>query len=120
MVAGEILTKKEIDLDGAVSQLVEFLAMIEHLKRLQISEMFTLVSLDMQEQIRDMFKRIIIENAQCNRTGLIDCVTDKIDTLKSIEGYDRVECFCYEAIRDHLENATDDEFLFFKTSLLNI
>ena len=27
---------------------------------------------------------------------------------------------CYEAIRDHLENATDDEFLFFKTSLLNI
>ena len=120
MVAGEILTKKEIDPDTAVKQLIEFLAMIEHLKRLKVSEMYLLVSLDMQEQIRDTFKRLIIENAECNRTQLIERVDEAIRALTAEGSYDRVECFCYEAIRDHLDGSTDDEFLFFKASLLNI
>ncbi|MBQ8739386.1 MAG: hypothetical protein IJZ04_07805 [Clostridia bacterium] len=120
MVAGEILTKKEIDPDTAVKQLIEFLAMIEHLKRLKVSEMYLLVSLDMQEQIRDTFKRLVIENAECNRTQLIERVDEAIRALTAEGSYDRVECFCYEAIRDHLDGSTDDEFLFFKASLLNI
>ncbi len=120
MVAGEILTKREVDPDKAVSQLIEFLAMIEHLKRLRVSEMYLLVSLDMQEQIRDTFKRLIIENAECNRTQLIEKVDEIIRGLTAEKSYDRVQCFCYEAIRDHLEGSTDDEFLFFKTSILNI